>query len=154
MSADPYENVADLIEVFQRFGKGEWRKKTMWGLKASEIRVLVCVKKGNDKGAASMTVSEISKMLQVTSPTVTQMINSLIASGHVARSSDPADRRITEITLTGKGEQLANKATERYHALFTGMIDHLGKEQSDQLIVLLNQVFHYLHQAQSNYDEP
>ncbi|WP_424766880.1 MarR family winged helix-turn-helix transcriptional regulator [Paenibacillus sp. sgz302251] len=147
MSTDKYENVADLMNIFQRFARADWRKKTMWGLKASEIRVLVCLKKGGEKDNSSMTVSEISKMLQVTSPTVTQMINSLIASGYVERSSDPNDRRITDVILTEKGEQLAQKASERYHALFRGMVDQLGKEQSDQLVMLLDQVFQYLEQA-------
>ncbi|WP_169084921.1 MarR family winged helix-turn-helix transcriptional regulator [Paenibacillus sp. PL91] len=151
MSTDKYENVSDLISVFQRFGRADWRKKTMWGgLKASEIRLLVCVKQSNDKGIGGTNVSEISKMLQVTSPTVTQMLNSLISAGYVMRSTDKTDRRITEITLTDKGEQLAQKASERFKAIFTGMIDHLGKEQSDQLVGLLNQVFEYLESAKTN----
>lgn len=153
MSTDKYENVTALIDVFQRFARADWRKKTMWGgLKASEIRMLVCVKQSNDKGGSGTTVSEISKMLQVTSPTVTQMLNSLIAAGYVIRSADKTDRRMTEITLTEKGEQLARKAAERYISIFKGMIDHLGKDQSDQLIGLLNQVFQYLESEQSNKD--
>lgn len=27
MSADKYENVTDLIDVFQKFAKADWRKK-------------------------------------------------------------------------------------------------------------------------------
>ncbi|MCA0754795.1 MarR family transcriptional regulator [Paenibacillus sp. N4] len=150
MSTDKYENVTQLMEVFQRFAKADWRKKTIDGLKPSEIRVLVRLKNNLDNGGASMTVSELSKILQVTSPTVTQMINSLLASGHVNRSADPSDRRITEITLTDKGSRFAEKALERYHALFKGVIDRLGKEQSDQLIVTLNQLFDYLESYSYN----
>jgi len=153
MSADKYENVTDLIDVFQKFAKADWRKKTMWGgLKASEVRMLVCVKKSNDKGSTGTTVTEISKLLQVTSPTVTQMLNSLLASGHVVRISDNTDRRITEIKLTDTGEEIAQKAIDRFISMFKGMIDHLGKEQSDQLVVMLNQVFHYLDSAKTNED--
>lgn len=108
--------------------------------------------KSNDKGSTGTTVTEISKLLQVTSPTVTQMINSLIASGHVVRTSDNTDRRITEITLTDSGEEIAQKAIDRFISMFKGMIDHLGKEQSDQLVVMLNQVFDYLDSAKTNED--
>ncbi|WP_051250731.1 MarR family winged helix-turn-helix transcriptional regulator [Paenibacillus harenae] len=153
MSEDKYEKVGELMEVFQKFAKADWRKKTMWGLKASEIRVLTTVKKGNDKGSSVMTISEISRTLQVTSPTVTQMVNSLIASGYVERSSDPNDRRITEIRLTEKGDKLAQKAVMRYHELFKGIIDELDKERSDQLVSLLNQVFLYLEQFANIEDE-
>jgi DNA-binding MarR family transcriptional regulator len=153
MCADKYENVTDLIDVFQKFAKADWRKKTMWGgLKASEVRMLVCVKKSNDKGSTGTTVTEISKMLQVTSPTVTQMLNSLIAAGYVVRTTDNTDRRITEIKLTDIGDELAQKAIERFRAMFNGLIDHLGKENSDQLVVMLNQVFEYLESAKRNED--
>ncbi|MBD2867417.1 MarR family winged helix-turn-helix transcriptional regulator [Paenibacillus arenilitoris] len=147
MSADKYENVGELMDVFQKFARADWRKKTMWGLKASELRVLVGMKTGSDRSGSAMTVSEISKALQVTSPTVTQMVNSLIASGYVERSSIPKDRRISEVRLTERGDQLAQKAAERYRDLFMGMIDHLGKERSDALVGLLNDVFRFLERS-------
>lgn len=153
MSVDKYENMPALVDVFQQFARADWRKKTMWGgLKASEVRMLVCVKQSNDKGTTGTTVTEISKMLQVTSPTVTQMLNSLIAAGYLIRTADKNDRRITEITLTDKGDQIAQKAVKRYSAIFTGMIDHLGKEKSDQLVEMLNEVFQYLESANSKED--
>lgn len=154
MSEDKYANLTDLIDVFQRFAKADWRKKTMWGgLKASEIRMLACIKQSNDKVGTGTTVTEISKILQVTSPTVTQMLNSLIAAGYVIRTADKTDRRITEITLTDKGDQLATKAIDRFHSIFKGIIDQLGKEQSDQLIVMLSQVFEYLKSANNTEEQ-
>ncbi|ASS75407.1 hypothetical protein CIG75_10675 [Tumebacillus algifaecis] len=139
------ENAAQLMEVFSRFAKADWRKSTRWGLKASEVRVLLAIKKRNDQGMdRGISVSELSKILQVTSPTVTQMINSLIKGGYILRSIHPTDRRISEITLTEKGEQIAQEAMSEFRAIFTGLIDHLGKEQSDQLISILNQAIDYL----------
>lgn len=144
---DKYENLEHLIDIFQRFGKAVWRRKSILGLKASEARVLICVKKGSEfKETKGVTVSYISKRLDVTSPTVTQMINSLIEGGYVYRESDAKDRRITEIRLTEQGEQFAQAAQQHYRDTFKGMIDYLGKEQSDQLITLLSQVSEYLDQ--------
>ncbi|WP_171056212.1 MarR family winged helix-turn-helix transcriptional regulator [Paenibacillus sinopodophylli] len=154
MSDNKYENVSELIHVFQRFARADWRKKTMWdGLKASEIRLLVSVKQSNDKGTSGTTVTELSKILQVTSPTVTQMLNSLIAAECVIRTVDKTDRRITGITLTEKGNLLATKAIDRFKSIFKGIIDELGKEQSDQLILMLNQVFQFLEAANKSLDE-
>lgn len=153
MGENKYENVSELIAVFQRFARADWRKKTMWdGLKASEIRMLVSIKQNNDKGWAATTVTEISKILEVTSPTVTQMLNRLIAEGCAIRTADQTDRRITEITLTEKGDRLATKAIDRFHSIFKGIIDELGKEQSDQLILMLNQVFQFLEYANKTDD--
>ncbi|MNY67117.1 transcriptional repressor MprA [compost metagenome] len=82
--------------------------------------------------------------MQVTSPTVTQMTNSLIQNGYIERSPDQSDRRISKLTLTEAGITLAQKATDQYKAIFAGLIDHLGKEQTDQLIHLLSESFTYL----------
>ncbi|WP_379136200.1 MarR family winged helix-turn-helix transcriptional regulator [Paenibacillus sp. sgz500958] len=144
MSEGKYENMDALIEAFQQFGKMNWRKTTMWGLKPSEIRVLITIKTGIEReGKKGQTVSEISKLLKVTSPTVTQMVNSLIAQGYAVRTTDTQDRRISEITLTDKGNHLADMAAAKIRETFKGMIDYLGKEQSDTLMQLLNGVYAY-----------
>lgn len=153
MSTYNDENVTNLIEVFHKFSKAEWRKKKLWGLKASEVRLLICVKKSTDRNENGIKVSEISKGLEVTSPTVTQMINSLIDSGYVIRSTDSNDRRMTKITLTEKGDELAQKAIEGYYNLFSGMFNHLGKEESDHLIRLLNDVFQYFETVKANKEQ-
>ncbi|MDF2650451.1 MAG: hypothetical protein K0Q73_6256 [Paenibacillus sp.] len=142
MDPKKYENVTSMIEIFSRFTKANWRKSTLWGLKASEVRVLISIYEEKDL-TKGRTVSEISKFLQVTSPTVTQMVNNLIETGYVVRSIHPTDRRITNITLTDKGVRLAQQAKERYIELFSGLIDLLGQEESQELVRLLNQTFVY-----------
>nr|WP_237401772.1 MarR family transcriptional regulator [Saccharibacillus sp. WB 17] len=120
-----------------------WNKKTIWGLKASEVRALLAIRQEGGKGRQA-TVSEISRVLKVTSPTVTQMINNLIKQGYVVRDKHPNDQRISILTLTRPGEECADEANRTYTALFRGLMDHLGDEESDRLIELLEQVFDYL----------
>lgn len=147
MNEDKYENVDGLMEAFQQFAKMNWRKTTIWGLKPSEVRMLVSLKLGIEReGKKGQTVSDISKNLRVTSPTVTQMVNSLIAQGYVVRTTDAQDRRISEITLTEKGKHLAEMAVEKSRNTFKGMIDYLGKEETDTLMELLNGVYKYFEE--------
>jgi DNA-binding MarR family transcriptional regulator len=154
MSEHNDDQIQQLMDVFHQFARAGWRKGTVLGLKASEVRVLACLKRRHDNGQFRMTVSEISKTLQVTSPTVTQMAGSLLKAGYIERSADPNDRRITEITLTDKGHNLAEQAIKRHHNIFRGMIDKLGKEQSSQLIALLREVFDYLEEtAEADFNE-
>lgn len=137
--------ILSLIDVFSRLAKADWRKTTVWGIKTSEVRVLVLMKRMLDQGdTTGTTVSELRKTLQVTSPTVTQMTNSLIHNGYIERSPDQSDRRISKLTLTEAGVTLAQKAMDQYKEIFAGLIDHLGKEQTDQLIHLLSESFTYL----------
>jgi DNA-binding MarR family transcriptional regulator len=154
MKEDKYQNVDGLIEAFQQFSRMNWRKTTVWGLKPSEVRMLVSLKLGMEReGKKGRTVSDISKLLKVTSPTVTQMVNSLIAQGYVVRSADAQDRRISDIALTEKGEHLAEMAVAKSRNTFKGMIDHLGKEQADTLMELLNGVYDYFEELNDQKSE-
>jgi DNA-binding MarR family transcriptional regulator len=154
MNEEKYEHIDALMEAFQQFARMNWRKTTLWGLKPSEIRVLVSIKKGmENEDRKGRTVSDISKLLKVTSPTVTQMVNSLIAQGYAVRTTDVQDRRISDITLTDKGVQLAEMAVAKSRETFQGMIDHLGKERSEILSELLNGVYEYFEQLNSRQNE-
>jgi len=136
-------SVDRLVEQFSNMAKMSWNKKTIWGLKASEVRVLLAIRKEGTQDRQA-TVSEISRVLKVTSPTVTQMINNLIRNSYVSRVKHSGDQRISLLTLTQRGEECADEANRKYTALFQGMIDHLGEEDSEHLIKLLGQVFEYL----------
>lgn len=135
--------VKEVTEAFHQFAKSDWRKQSVSGIKSSEVRVLLCLKMLANENEHGVNVSDISKRLSVTSPTVTQMVKSLMAEGYVERYNDPRDKRITLLRLTEKGEAAAQKAYERFAVVFTGLVERLGEEQSRSLIVLLNQIYNY-----------
>ena len=132
-----------LMTAFMRFGKAEWHERIIAGCKPSEIRVLFCIKKGMKPNESEIKVSEISKLLHVTSPTVTQLLKGLEANGLVERRVDPTDRRAVGITLTETGERVTQQAAHDFSTSFEGLIEFLGEEQSDQFAELLNKVFYY-----------
>jgi len=136
------------METFEKFAKTEWRKQTSFGIKSSEVRVLVCIKMLAAENDHGVNISDISKKLAVTSPTVTQMVKHLIQEGFVERAADSRDKRISLLRLTEKGELVAQKAFERFKSTFYGLIETLGEKQSKELIVLLNQVYQYFHQLE------
>jgi DNA-binding MarR family transcriptional regulator len=143
MQLEENSDVRRLLATFEKFAKADWRKQSFQGIKPSELRVLFCIRDNSLHNAQGVTVSEISKNLCVTSPTVTQIIKSLSTIGYVERTVDAKDRRIAHIQLTNKAEQLVQKARERKVAAFSGLLDTLGKEQTENLISLLNQSFIY-----------
>ena len=93
-----------------------------------------------------MKVSEISKRLQVTPPTVTQLIKGLEAHGLVERNIDLTDRRAVGIKLTEKGERVTRQAADDFIASINGLIEYLGEEQSDQFAELLVKVSRYYNE--------
>ncbi len=145
MKPPSHDPIQSLVQAFGNLSKADWRKTTRWGVKSSEIRTLLTIRELYDRNPDKVvTVSELSKSLQVTSPTVTQIINGLIKGGYLRRSVHPEDRRISEITLTEQGDRLARQAAADIHAIFGGLYEHLGADRSEQLAALLNEAYVYL----------
>ena len=111
--------------------------------------MLFCIKKGiNPQNLSEMKVSEISKQLRVTPPTITQVLNSLEANGLIERQIDKTDRRMVSVKLTRKGEIVTQQAEEAFSASINGLIEYLGEEQSNQLADLLSKAFRYFNEKE------
>ncbi|MCR8844607.1 MarR family transcriptional regulator [Paenibacillus sp. SC116] len=135
-----------LMRSFRQFQRAEWQQQTSDGQKRSDMTVLFCIQKTQLEGEKAMRVSDISQLLQVTSPTITQIINRLEESGWVERYMDPEDRRVVRVKLTSDGEQIAAEAKKRFMESFNGLLDHLGLVDSERLAELLMKVFDYYQQ--------
>ncbi|MEK8129129.1 MarR family transcriptional regulator [Paenibacillus filicis] len=94
-------------------------------------------------GPQGLKASELSELLRVSSPTVSQMVNVLEARGLLERQADPSDRRVVRIRLSDAGLQATAEGERRMLEGMTGLIGHLGAERSSQLTGLLNDVGAY-----------
>lgn len=135
-----------LLKSFMQFRKTGWHKKKIAGYNPSEFKVLVTIKHAANDEKTEMKVSEISQILQVTPPTVTQIINILEKDGLVERTVDPDDRRAVKIRLTPAGIKVTEEARKLFLETFSGLIDYLGEEESEQLANLLAKVHQYFKQ--------
>ncbi|GMK47104.1 MarR family winged helix-turn-helix transcriptional regulator [Paenibacillus glycanilyticus] len=140
------ETIQRLRESFTRFAKAEWRQRSVNGLNKSELRILFCIMMNTDVDNPKIRVSEISSKLLVTTPTVTQLLKKLIADGLVERTVDPDDRRSVGIELTPKGEQIAKEADEQLNQHLSGLVEHLGEEQTLMLSDLLTKAYNYFNE--------
>lgn len=139
-----------LISALMQFKRLGWHHQTIAGCKPSEIRVLFCIKKSTNLASTEMKVSEISKRLHVTSPTVTQLLKGLEANELIERKIDPIDRRAVGVKLTEKGEMVVQQAMDAFSDSMRGLIDYLGEEQSNQFADLLSKAFHYFNEREAN----
>lgn len=135
-----------LFRAFMQFKKAEWHERSVAGCTISELRVLFAIKKGATPDGHTMKVSDISRRLHVTPPTVTQMMKGLEMKGLVARHIDPTDRRAVGLTLTEKGEMITQRAYDAFSTSFQGLIEYLGEEESNHLADLLFKVFQYYNE--------
>lgn len=140
----PAQQLLQALMLFRRTG---WHHRSIEGYKPSEVKVLLCIHKYTEQLVPPvMKVSEISKYMHVTAPTITQLIKGLEANGLIERNIDPTDRRAVGITLTEKGKMVTQKATTTFHTALNGLIAYLGEDQSKQLIELLTKAANYFNE--------
>lgn len=134
-----------LLKSFMQFRKIGWHDKKIAGYNPSEFKVLATLKQAGNEMDREMKVSDISQILKVTPPTVTQILNILEKDGLVERTMDPEDRRVVKVKLTPAGIEATEIAKKAFTESFTGLIDYLGEEESEKLADLLNKVQHYFN---------
>ncbi|MFB5191408.1 MarR family winged helix-turn-helix transcriptional regulator [Alicyclobacillus fastidiosus] len=138
---------AKLFQSFMRFRRVHWLGRTSTGRKPSDIRVLFTIRRGERQHVNGLKVSDISELLHVAVPTVTQLIKGLEASGFVERRMDDEDKRVIRVRMTKRGNEEIVRARKETLNSLNGLVDFLGEEQSEQLAALLAQVCQY-------YDDP
>jgi DNA-binding MarR family transcriptional regulator len=133
-----------LMEVFSAIERSKWNDSPVKGLAANEAHVLFCIKHKTISPQEGMKVSEIGRLMKVTTPTITQTINNLYKKGLVLRIQDMHDRRSVRIKLTDKGEEIIKKVSEHICVTFNGLSQYLGPEESDKLAELLLKAHNYI----------
>ncbi|MDO3410110.1 MarR family transcriptional regulator [Saccharibacillus sp. CPCC 101409] len=143
----------ELMIVIRRFRHGgKKRSGPMAGRKQSEGMLLMVLRRKVDHGEPGIMVSEISRILDVKSPTVTQLIKGLESDGLVERTADPADRRAVRISLTDEGVRVTDSVIREMESMIGGLTDYLGENDTRQLIQLLNRTHDYFAELDKNPD--
>jgi DNA-binding MarR family transcriptional regulator len=87
-----------------------------------------------------MTPKEMVELLDLTSGSVTSLIDRMESSGYVERHPDPADRRGVLVRLTAEGRSTAAVLTENYVRFESELLGALGGEERAQLVQLLRKL--------------
>src|SRR5690349_3595140 len=136
----------ELLYTFGRFRRAQGQQTPVAGLTRSEFMVLACIRRGGMPEGSGIRVSEISNLLQLAPPTVTQQIQELETRGLVEKHSDPDDRRAVLVRLTTKGDQTICTAWEAMLASLNGLVIYLGEEDSLVLVKLMDKVATYFQE--------
>ncbi|QWU15962.1 DNA-binding transcriptional regulator, MarR family [Paenibacillus sophorae] len=140
-----------LLFALQQLHKAHWRHAAE-GNKPSETTLMMCIARNTHFGKQGLKVSEISRLLGLTPPTVTQLINSLEVKEMVLRQADPEDRRVVRVNLTERGCEVAKKAKKHRDATLSKLVDYLGEEDSNRLADLLIKVHTFLQEQDHTLD--
>lgn len=88
--------------------------------------------------ALGLTVSQLSRELGISPAGVSQMVNSLVTKGYVARVPDERDRRVVRLLLTEQGRDLTARAKEGMCALARKILAKMGEEDASRFVQYLD----------------
>ncbi|MDQ2809365.1 MAG: MarR family transcriptional regulator [Chloroflexota bacterium] len=149
MDAEENPVTRRLLEAFTQFRRTNARPGTVAGVTHSELMVLACIKEAMGSNENGIRVSEISSLLRVAMPTITQQLNSLTTGGYVEKRSDPDDGRVVRIILTPRGESVMQAARDVLVGALAGLVDYLGEEKTNMLIELMGEVSTYFQDVRA-----
>jgi len=137
MNKHMLDKVTDnLLRLIPLYHKHIFRiNKRVSGLESAQYQVLGVLMKS---GPHSM--SEIGRMLYISKPYMTVLIDSLMEKGWIERGNDPDDRRVVIITITSGGKKHLRRASEVYKTDVKTMLAGLGSEDIEQLCTSLEQL--------------
>jgi DNA-binding MarR family transcriptional regulator len=78
--------------------------------------------------AGPVTVGQLAESEQVSVPTVSRMIRTMVGDGLVHRQTDAADRRVVWLRATDKGARLLQVARRRRIEALSRRLEHLPPE--------------------------
>jgi MarR family transcriptional regulator for hemolysin len=119
----------DLISAFKR-AMSNWYKKETSSLHCSLSHLEVMHYIGEHKNPS---MKDIAAYLQITPPSVTSIIESMVDNGLVKRDTSAGDRRTIRVTLTPKATKLTASLHAKKNKLLTLMLKKLSIEQKQQL---------------------
>ncbi|MBU4376265.1 MAG: MarR family transcriptional regulator [Candidatus Omnitrophica bacterium] len=91
-----------------------------------------------------LKMTDISKMLNVTTAAVTGIVDKLVRYGYVMRKPDTEDRRIIKVKITAKGNDIVRKMIEHRRQMIINMFDKISEKEREEYLGILNHIKEHL----------
>jgi DNA-binding MarR family transcriptional regulator len=124
----------EAAEAVDKFMAGYLGEMGLTATKFNTLQVL-----GRESSAA-VTQNELSSKLEVTTASITGVLDRLERDNLVSRESHPTDRRANLVRLTEEGETLANRAADVHAVRIQALFSCLTPEERRTLSALLARV--------------
>ena len=136
---DCAQAVLDTVPVVMRSIRSELRSHRTRDLSVPQFRILVYINKHPDA-----SISDVAEHIGLTLPTLSKMIDLLVARQWVTRVPCSEDRRRMQLGLTERGQAMLSQAVESTRANLAGCFINLNSDQ-------LAQVIEAMHLLQSTF---
>ena len=93
-----------------------------------------------ERAPDGMTLGDISKRMMVSNGNVTPLVERLVESGHIVRSSPPNDRRVQIICMTPAGRAAFAEMARRHEDWIAEMFEGLSPKDVEALMKALGKL--------------
>lgn len=123
------KELQELLFVFKRTLRDLYRKETMvLQCSMSHLEIMQYI-----ADHANPTMKDIAAHLQITPPSVTTLVETMVEHGLVKREAASGDRRTIRVRLTPKAAALYKSLQLKKKTLLTALLKKLSVEQKSQL---------------------
>jgi DNA-binding MarR family transcriptional regulator len=85
-------------------------------------------------------ITALADKLEVKPSAITVMIDRLVNSGYVSRTSDPQDRRVVLVSITDSGRDVLRQARQRTTEIAKKYFSRLTEEEKDSFMMVLEKL--------------
>lgn len=107
-----------------------------------------CEENKFDENYYGMKTSELTKVLCITKPATSKMLNTLEEKGYIERTSNKSDRRVVYVKITEEGHKFLKDQNKEFEKFTCKVVEKMGEEDTDNLIHLLDKLYHVIEEIQ------
>lgn len=108
-----------------------------------------CQQNSNDENYYGMKTSDLTKILCITKPATSKMLNTLEENGYIKRCSNKNDRRVVYVRVTDEGEKYLEEEIKKFNNFTFKVIEKIGEEDTDNLIRLFGKLSDVIEEIDS-----
>ncbi len=116
-------------------------------LTSAQIKLLTCF---SDRDVFTMT--ELSRNLNVSMPTMTAMVDRLVKSKMIERERDDIDRRVVKVKLTNVGRKMLKKLIRIRREEMEKILKNLNEDEMKNYLISIEMVARLLAKARQKRD--
>jgi DNA-binding MarR family transcriptional regulator len=139
-----------LLSCFFKFARTPWYMLPAPGLSRTETGILIGIEQSTLRGKP-LRISDLSHIMRVSSPTITQHINNLENQGFVKRTQAKEDKRAVNLALSEKGHEALRQHRDVMDKNFDELVEYLGPCSAETLISLLDKTSDFFFEKDKTY---
>ena len=129
------ELIDELTEQLPR-RKIDWAGRTHSEGGSAAGAVMRCIARSE----TGVSPGDLGRMLGVTGPRITVILNELEKRGHIHRATAEEDRRGVVVTLTPEGKRTLKEFNDRYRARVLRLMEKVGEDDAKALLRIVRAV--------------